>query len=123
MFSYCFNRRLFFKTSVTCCLVMAGSKLVSISDDVEAIHSFQLGHLAGLVYPDQHFASEWYYEICKACVYEDLRSVLQLKIFDDFDNSRIEFIGPYLVSDTEVNIFKTQEALNGSESVKEISKA
>ncbi len=123
MFSHRFNRRSFFKTAGTCCLVIAGSKLVSISDDVEAIHSFQLGHLAGLVHPDQHFALEWYNEICRACVYEDLRSVLQFKIFNDFDDSRIEFIGPYLVSDTEVNIFKTQEAFNGSESVKEISKA
>ena len=102
---------------------MAGSKLVSISGDVEAIHSFQLGHLAGLVHPDQDFALGWYVEICRACGHKDLRSFLQFKIFDDFDNSRIQFVGPYLVSDTEVNIFNTQEALNGSESVKEGSTA
>ena len=60
MFSHRFNRRSFFKRSGTCCLVVAGSKLVSISGDVEAIHSFQLGHLAGLVHPDQDFALGWY---------------------------------------------------------------
>ena len=123
MFPQFFNRRRFLKTSVTGCLVVATSKGGAMSDDLAAIHSFQLGHLAGLVFPDQHFASKWYAELRMAFVNDDLRFVLQSKIYNDFDNSRIEFIGPYLVSDTEVNIFKTQEAFNGSKTVKEISKA
>lgn len=123
MLSNSFNRRSFLKISVTSGLLVAGLRGGSLFDKSAAIHSFQLDHLVGFVGPDQHFASKWYAEICRACGHSDLRSFLQFKIFDDFDNSRIEFVGPYLVSDTEVNIFNTQEALNGPESVKKVSTA
>ena len=123
MASRYFDRRLFLKATASSGLLMTGLSGGAAFDGVTAIRSFRLDHLADFVGRDHHFASKWYAEICRACGQSDLRSFLQFRIFDDFDNSRIEFVGPYLVSDTEVNIFNTQEALNGSESVKEGSTA
>lgn len=118
-----FNRRSFLQATASSGLLVLGLKEGALFDDSSAIHSFRLDHLAGFICDDYHFALKWYYEIFRTWGNDDLRSVLQLKILDDFDKSRIGFKGPYLVSDTEVNIFKIQEALNGLESDKKRSSA